>query len=150
MDVKETIKAQAAAAGYNFAYGTRPFINYEQTLENLKDGVVNIFLLPENERGVYAPGKIYLESIEYTVVFQVARKWETGNTTKSELDETYEQKYDRRLSDLQNIGNAFLKTFICSNNLEPLSYQANQEINVYAENIDLINYQLVFRITGNS
>lgn len=146
MDVKETIETLAGTLGYNFTYGTRQFINYGSTLNDLKDGAINFMMLPESKRGIYEPGRIFIQSYEFTVQFQIARKWETGNATKSELDETYDQKYERRLKDMRTLGESFVKSFLCLNNGEPLSLTSSAEINSYAENFDQVNFELVFRV----
>lgn len=145
VNIKDIIKAQAVSLGYNFAYGPRPFLNYELTLQDLKNGKTNVLMLPEVERGLYLTERPFPSTTEFSLFIQFARKWEAGNTTKSNLDETYDQKYELRIEDLKTSAKSFIKQLACSNNFRMISDNMQAEINLYASNVDAINCEFVLR-----
>lgn len=139
---------------YNFIYGSRPFLNYEATLKNLKDGKITVLMLPEVEREAFLRESPTPSYIEFSLFIQFARKWETeiiepetGKIikTKSKLDELYKKKYDLRLKDLKTIAKSFMTDLACQNNFRMISRNYQAEINIYASNIDAINCECVLR-----
>jgi len=141
MDVKKVFEDAAGELGYNFAYGTRPFINYEATLKDMKENQYSIFVFPPTENDEYN-NKIVPSRTRYTVTFQIATKFE--KTTTSSLDETYYQKHERRLLTLRTLCRAFAKKIFCENNVMPVSARYSPEINVYATTVDAYNCEVVF------
>ena len=145
MPLKDIVKTYATNQTYVFNYGTRPYVDWEVINKDIKNGQTIINMLPEIERGLYATNKPNPSQVEYSVFLQVARKWDSGNVTHSNLDETYEQKYDRRLVDLYEDARAMVKGLACQENWEMVSYTSQAEINQYSSNIELISVEFVFR-----
>lgn len=145
IDIVDIIETKALADGYLWAYGPRPFLNYEVTLKNLKNGKITVLMLPEIERGLYLTERPFPSTREFSLFIQFVRKWETGNTTKSELDETYDQKYQRRIKDLKTIAKTFILELACANKFYMISDNMQAEINLYASNVDAINCEFVLR-----
>ncbi len=145
VDIVDLIETQATGLGYNFAYGPRPFLNYETTLKDLKNGKVTVLMLPEVERQAYLSERPTPSYSEFSLFLQFARKWESGNATKSKLDETYDQKYERRLKDLKTTAKSFVKQLACENNFKLVSSSMQGEINLYASNVDAINCEFVLK-----
>lgn len=143
--IKDIIKAKAIADDYEFAYGPRPFLNYELTLKDLKDGVITLLMLPQVERGLYLTERPFPSTTEFSLFLQFARKWEAGNTTKSKLDETYDQKYELRIEDLEGEALDFIRELACANNFRMISHSMQAEINLYASNVDAVNCEFVLR-----
>lgn len=145
MNLKDTIKTKAQNNSYEFKYGSKPYLNFEILDADLKDGNILINMLPEIERAIYTTQRPIPSSVEYSVFLQVAKKWESGNATYSNLDETYEQKYDLRLGELYGAARNFVKSLACQNNWEMVSYRAQAEINQYSTSLELISVEFVFR-----
>ncbi len=143
VDLVETLAETTLS--YNFAYGPRPFLNYETTLKDLKGGKITVLMLPEVERQLYLTERPTPSTTEFSLFLQFVRKWETGNASKSELDETYEQKYALRLKDLKTIAKSFILQLACANNFRMVSRNMQAEINIYASNVDAINCEFVLR-----
>lgn len=141
MDIVKVFKCKATALKYGFSYGTRQFLNYETTLKDMKKGKYQLMLLPPLEIDEYG-SSILKTGTRYTVTFQLATKFET--LTHSNLDETYYQKHERRLKTLLTLCRSFVSSFICDNNVKPISARYSPEINVYATNVDIYNCELTF------
>jgi hypothetical protein len=58
--------------------------------------------------------------------------------TESSLDETYLQKYDRRLLDLIQLLALNISLFVCSNDLQIVSISIQNQINKFDENLDFV------------
>lgn len=142
MSLKDIVKNKAEREGFKFDYGTRVFQDYSLIMNDLKNGVVHIGMLPEKDRYTYKNG--LLSSAEYSVFFLVSRKFESSGTYSNQ-DETYEQKHDNRLDELKETAYNFASSLMCANNWEAVSMQVQGEINQYSSNLDLINVELVFR-----
>ena len=145
MPLKDIIKTYITGEGYEFAYGSRPYLDFEIVDKDLKDGQKVVNMLPEIERALYATNKPNPSQVEYSVFMQVCKKWETGNVTWSNLDELYEQKYDRRLVELYTLCRNIVRDLACQNNWEMVSYTSQAEINQYSSNLELISVEFVFR-----
>ncbi len=143
MNVKDMFEQAANELGYSFAYGTRPFINYENTLQDMKTNRFSLFVFPPLEAEEYGT-KIVPSRTRYTVTFQIASKFET--TTRANLDETYYQKHERRLQNLLVLCRGLVSKIVCDNNLVPISARYSPEINLYATNVDAYNCELTFDI----
>jgi|GEM_PF-4282887 len=143
--IKDIIKAKSIADGYEFAYGPRSFLNYELTLKDLKNGVTTVLMMPQVERGLYLTERPFPSTTEFSLFLQFARKWESGNATKSKLDETYDQKYELRIEDMETAALNFIKELACANNFRMISHSIQAEINLYASNVDAVNCEFVLR-----
>lgn len=76
--------------------------------------------------------------ITYKCKIMLARKMDMSGQSAT-LDETYEQKYDRRLKDLETTLDEFLKVLICNNELSLSSHSGYEHaINVFDMNIDAV------------
>lgn len=101
-----------------------------------------------------------LNGLKYTGVVGVGRKCEEKTITEddidteeneelkeytvSNLDETYQQKYDRRLKSLATQLFIFCQLMACNNNLEITSMTMGEKINQYDLNADFVECQITF------
>jgi len=143
MDLVALFKALATTKEYKFVYGTRPFLNYEATLQTLSSGEYMVLMFPAETVKVY-DHKPVPEFFEYKIIFQLAQAFDSDGT-KASLDETYYQKHVRRLKDLETLIGTFEKDFLCTNNLTGVRSRTFPEINLMAPNIDAMNCELTFQ-----
>lgn len=85
-----------------------------------------------------------LESVTYTGTIALGRKRE--ETTVSSLDETFEQKYDRRLLDLSEELVSILQELSCKEDIEITRCQIAYQINQYDLNLDLVSANIEMSI----
>lgn len=101
-----------------------------------------------------------LNGLKYTGVVGIGRKCEEKTIvqddedtiedetvkeyTVSNLDETYQQKYDRRLKSLATQLFNFCQLMACNNNLEITSMTMGEKINQYDLNADFVECQITF------
>jgi hypothetical protein len=76
-------------------------------------------------------------TITYTALLALGRKFDDDGEVAS-LDESYKQKYDRRLKDLESALASTIGTVACSNELDVTNTDFISDINVYDTNIDFI------------
>lgn len=94
----------------------------------------------------FATGTGVIVSNSYNGVLALGRKSELDNTispvpeeeTVSTLDETFEQKYDRRLKFLANKLTAIIGDIICENEMDILNCQFRLDINRFDLNADFV------------
>lgn len=89
-----------------------------------------------------------VNEIVYSGTIAVGRKREsitddeTTTETVSSLDETFEQKFDRRLSDLSELLVVILSDFACENEININSIDARYDINKFDLNADFVAAQI--------
>ncbi len=77
------------------------------------------------------------QDITYNCVFALGRKYEAEGT-ESSLDETFEQKYDRRLKELSQLLEPMLTTIACENELLLGDMTMTYDLNKFDTNIDFV------------
>ena len=77
-----------------------------------------------------------LSEIKYTGTIYIGRKFETN--TAATLDETWFQKYTRRLQELSQLFSTHIEVISCAEELDIESVQLEMVINQLDENIDFV------------
>lgn len=146
IDIVKVFKDQAISDGYEFAYGRKDILNYEATRAvELSGGETVLLLFPFIEKGVIDNSLIFKWDVSTTL--WLGKKFDFDNTsgTHSELDETEQQKYDRRLKDLRDSMAAYIKTIFCSEgDLELTNVRIFRELNQFDENLDFVTADINF------
>jgi len=100
-----------------------------------------------NARPVRATGGKIL-SIDYVGAIALGRKFETPDLSNPDgvasLDETYIQKYKRRLKDLSQLLSNIVGEIACNNELETTGEDMRFDINKFDTNIDFVVMSLTF------
>lgn len=131
----EAIKLAAENKGWKFYLGIDNY--YENAV--LKDEMANgdIALVVRSNATPTWSG-LSTGDITYSNRVMIGRKFDPDGLSAS-LDETYQQKYDRRLKDLETELDTFLKTFKCDNELDLGTHSGYQHgINLFDQNIDFV------------
>ena len=141
-DIIGAIRTYCNTLGYTFIAGDNFYINSDISNYRIDLGqyiITALFTaLPE-----YSDGQI--TRISYNGVLACGLKVDdNGNGYQASLDETYIQKYDRRLLDLMGTLNTFISNFMCDNALDVSGVRMLAVINRFAENIDFIEATLTF------
>ena len=82
-------------------------------------------------------------SITYIGVLALGRKFDEVDTG-SDLDETFYQKYQRRLKDLMTLLVTHIAAFACDNKLQVTNCQFRMDLNKFDTNIDFIAASITF------
>jgi hypothetical protein len=140
-DLVGALRTFAESNSWVFLYGDGFMRNYKATKSTIKDGQLILGADPFIARPTYTQaGKI--ESITYSGLVMLGTKFDLDDddkvVSKSSLDETLEQKYDRRLLVLMNMLSINLASFACDHELTISSTQFELEINKLDENIDFV------------
>ena len=85
-------------------------------------------------------GENSLNEVQYNGTIALGRKRELQ--TVSTLDETFEQKYDRRLKELANLITELLLSLQCEHNFVIDSVQMSYNLNEYDLNADFISAEI--------
>lgn len=130
--ILETLKAKALANGWLFVIGFDDFMkNYETNREFANDQL--ILVADVNFKPRFKNSRTM--SIDYNCFLSLGKKFDTDGTVVS-LDETNEQKYDRRLGTLVFELSSFIAEFGCENELTIQDPTINFAINQFDENLD--------------
>ena len=81
-----------------------------------------------------------LNEVQYNGTIALGRKRELQTT--SSLDETFEQKYDRRLMELSNLLTELLLSLQCEHNFVIDSAQMSYSLNEYDLNADFVSAEI--------
>lgn len=131
-DIIGALRTYATAQGYKFVYGVDNFYKSIESVGQLTPGQL-ILVTDFRATPTYRNGRI--TEIEYFCLIMLGRKFDADGLTAS-LDETSEQKYDRRLKDLMQALAATIGAVACNNELEVTAGDMRVDINQFAENID--------------
>jgi hypothetical protein len=124
----------AADNGWLFYNGDNFYVNIDADAE-AQDGQL-ILWLDVNATPGRAKGN-RLNRIEYTGSISLGRKFDDDGTPAS-LDESFDQKYTRRLSPLLTLLSDAIKEFTCANELQVESENYIYDINRFDTNIDFV------------
>ncbi len=146
IDLVATFKTYATAAEYEFVYGRVSEQNWIMTKDiTLKDGESVIVLFPIVETADIANS--FPHSWNASTQIWLGKKFDTDNEsgTLAELDETDQQKWDRRLFALRSAIEVYLKAVFCAETgLELTSARIQTFLNQFDENIDAIGMEITF------
>jgi hypothetical protein len=84
-----------------------------------------------------------VREIRYQGVLILGQKFDDDGTAAS-LDETFIQKYDRRLEDLMSALNLHIVAFACENELDINGVEYSYDLNKFDTNIDFIAGAVTF------
>lgn len=132
----------AEANSLKFFYGAKVFLNWEVTQEDLTGADTFLCVFPFEEFGNTSNGSV--DSWEVSTVIWVGRKFDAVGGTLSSLDETEQQKYDRRLKYLNGIIKLVLSN-LCAEDVELIGRpRVFRELNKFDENTDVMGCELTF------
>lgn len=139
-DIIGAIQTYCTANDYHFISGDSFYINADLSRLEIKTGDIIITALftasPEYSDGV-------INKITYNGVLSCGIKIDLTGEVAS-LDETYQQKYDRRLLSLMGILSNAISDISCNNSLDVTGVKLLAMINRFAENIDYIEGTVTF------
>lgn len=144
IDVVAIFSDAADDAGYEFAYGRKDILNFETKAINLSTGNLVIFVFPFVETAQIDNSIIHKWSVSTQLWLGKKFDIDIGSGTYSNLDETELQKYQRRLKDLRDNLNTFIKSVFCNEDLELTYARVFRELNQTDENIDFVTAEIVF------
>ena len=131
-DIIGALNTYATSKGWLFEYGFDNFYKNMAVNQQFDNGKL-ILIADFQANPTYKNGRI--TAISYTCLLMLGRKFDADGTAAS-LDETSQQKYDRRLKFLAaTLGNG-IADFACSNELEVSTAPIIVEINTFDTNID--------------
>jgi len=145
-DIIGVLKAYALAQipAWKFTYGFDNFYQSAQTVGQFTPGQL-VLIADFQAVPTFKNGRIPL--ITYTCLLMLGRKFDANGQVVS-LDETTDQKYDRRLKDLMQFLSTAIADVSCQNGLEVSVGSMVVEINQFAENLDFASAQNVQFIQG--
>ena len=132
-DIIGALEAYATANSWLFTYGVD---NYYKSAQSIQDYTVGKHILIADFRATPTIKNGRIMSISYTCLLMLGRKFDPTGGTSANLDETSDQKYDRRLKELMQLLAACIGTVACDNDLEVTAGEMVVNINQYAENLD--------------
>ena len=154
-DIVGALRAYAVANDWVFLAGVNAYQNYSASQQEYKNSQLilgaNLSAAPR-----IVNGKVI--EITYSGLIFLGQKFDDDGTpaipdnpetpedetetfndgTPANLDETFIQKYDRRLLNLMSLLTNHLGTFACSNELEISNFNIDIEINKYDANLDFV------------
>ena len=133
LEIITLLQTFCANRGWHFIYGVNQF---ERNLQTIREYLPDELVLIADFRvdPTYQNNKI--TKVRYTCLFMLGRKSEYCNTAN--LDESNQQKYDRRIKDLIEAFTVGVIAFACENELDIISAPITVGLNVYDENIDFV------------
>lgn len=137
-DIIGACKRYAENESWHFLSGSNWYQNYEASQQEYDNGQL-VLSVDFNASPVYSKG-LSLFQVNYEGVIAIGRKFE--QTTGSNLDETYIQKYELRLLELMQELSDFIKAFCCENELTPQSVRIIMDLNKFDTNIDFASAQV--------
>jgi hypothetical protein len=127
------LQALATANDWKFILGTDDYANIEADFHcEVGQLVLWVQMTPNPVRN---DGN-RISEINYTGAIALLGKFDSDNINRAQLDETWKQKYDRRLEDIQKLFSDKMKTFACSNQLQIESDTYEYVINIFDTNLD--------------
>ena len=134
------LEAYAVSKGYFFISGGEAYHNALSD-QNVFADYEKIMLVDfPNARPTMVNGRI--TNTRYSGAILLGQKREAA--TMSSLDETFQQKYDRRLKDLGQILGIDIGAFTCAQELTPESISMAMEINQLDLNVDFVMAEVTF------
>jgi len=135
----EALRAKCIEKGYFCIYGQDEYINALSD-EEIYNAYEKLLRCDFSANVTRVNGVI--QSISYVGLIGLGQKHEA--TTESSLDETPDQKYDRRLKDLTTALSDFIKEMTCVYELEVTNEQYDYDLNQYDLNADFVSCSITF------
>ena len=139
-DLIGQLNTSAKSKGWHFIYGNNHYVNYEATIKKIYAGD---FLLTADFSCVPIIKNGLVTEITYTGLIMLGVSMD-DNGQKANLDETMQQKYDRRLLELMQTLANYIGEFACLNELDVNITNMRLDINRTDTNIDFIVAELSF------
>ena len=151
-DIIGQLRTFCTVKGWRFIYGNDQYANAELTYRDM--GPNDIVMIADlNVSPLFGPGG-GIQGVNYSGGIMLGRKREQDtydletdpipDITESSLDETMEQKYDRRLKDLMTILFSGLAEFSCENDYDITQLNGRVDINRFDENLDFVAATVTF------
>ena len=136
----------AASKGWRSAYVTLESKEWQTTQKDLTGGEYMMYVFPFNERAVMNKAGFISHWTASTKIW-LGRKFDntapTGTT--SSIDETPEQKDERRMETIRAEIRAMIKALFCAGDYELTAAVMNVEFNVSNENLDFVIVDVTFK-----
>lgn len=130
----DTLEAYAMSKGWHFVL---KFDDFYTNIEAQKEYSSGELILTADYQSLPAIKNGRVVGVTYVSLLALGRKFD-GDGTAASLDETYRQKYDRRLKELESQLASALAEFSCTNELDVTTTGINNDINVYDTNFDFV------------
>jgi hypothetical protein len=136
----------AASKGWRSAYVTLETKEWQTTAKDLTGGEYLLLIFPFSESAVMSKHGI-VEYWKTSTRLWLGRKFDNTSSvgTMSSIDETPEQKDERRMADIRTALKELVKDLFCDGDYEMLSGNMSLEFNVTNENIDVVVLDLTFK-----
>lgn len=141
-DIIGTLRTYAAAKGWVFLAGDRPYQNYELSQSSLTKGKI-VLGVDFQAKPEYVNGKII--SISYTGIMRLGEKTELTGSAEASQDETFIQKYDARLFALMVLLGSTIGDIACTNELDVIGVDFPLTLNMFDEQVDFVGASLTFK-----
>jgi hypothetical protein len=142
-EINETIKAYCTTNGIKFVYGAKELADIHLQNIVISDNLganEHVLFVGFNYIPEFQAGKVV--NVQYSGFMMYGRKCETS--TSAELDETHQQKYDRRLKSLTSGLSLIIGALICNYDLELKNQiEISEVINQFDENLDCVQTNIV-------
>jgi hypothetical protein len=149
-NVVSDIKTLAEAEGYVWIHGPRDYANYELTTKDITGTEFIFVLLPVITSANSITDFKLVEEWSLDIQIMFGQKFDVAAETAeadeySSIDETYNQKYDRRIYDLTTTLHAFIEQWLCGSVYRLQSLRIDEEVNQFDENADFVIGRLTIR-----
>ena len=138
--LSDHVQTIAESLGYKFMQVVPNDVNFQLKMKELTDDEYCVIMYPSTKSMQVEGGRFNGRYTYNAQIIELCKKSEVKNhvTTRSKLDETYEQKLENRLTQMSEDLETFLYScFECSaKTMEVKSCEINDYINRYAENVD--------------
>lgn len=131
-----TLKDYADGQNWHFLSGNNFNQNYEASQNEYNAGQLVLAVDFDAVPVFSAAGAV--SEIRYVGVMALGQKVEEDELTRSNLDETFWQKYTLRLEALMTSLSVVLVTIACNNELEIQDVRFRMELNKFDTNIDFV------------
>ncbi|OGU60155.1 MAG: hypothetical protein A2V66_15375 [Ignavibacteria bacterium RBG_13_36_8] len=152
------VKSKAEEFGYKFIHVHPSDVNFQIKLKELTDNEIGIVMYPSRysvlSEGARFNGRIIYEGQIIEIIKKSEKKVAGGTeeepiytTTRAKLNETYQQKLDNRLTDMQTILNTFMYSlFDCAKTMKVSLLIVNDFVNKYNEGVDGLSMQVTVEL----
>jgi hypothetical protein len=140
-DLIGSLSSYASDNDMHYLSGENAYQNYEASQNTYDDG--QLVLSADFDASVNFSSGFAVGSITYIGVLALGRKFDEVDTG-SDLDETFYQKYQRRLKDLMTLLVTHIAAFACDNKLQVTNCQFRMDLNKFDTNIDFIAASITF------
>ena len=136
----------AATKGWKSAYVTLESKEWQTSQQNLTGGEYMMLIFPFNERVVMNSSGFIGYWLAATKIW-LGRKFDNTATTgtKSSIDETPEQKDERRMEAIRAEIRTMIKALFCAGDYELTAATMNVEFNVSNESMDFVIVDVTFK-----